>query len=96
MSVSGFFSCTTRIFLSHKTFTGRCFIEEIPRYIKEKFKYVDEALNGKDSTIKRRLSTIINSSFTLVDFNPEIDGKIVEEIDEDMLIYEFSTFLSII
>ena len=64
--------------------------------IKEKFKYVDEALNGKDSTIKRRLSTIINSSFTLVDFNPEIDGKIVEEIDEDMLIYEFSTFLSII
>ena len=33
MSVSGFFSCTTRIFLSHKTFTGRCFIEEIPRYI---------------------------------------------------------------
>jgi len=31
-SVSGFFSCTTRIFLSHVAFAGRCFIEEIPRY----------------------------------------------------------------
>ena len=64
--------------------------------VKEKFKYVEEAMNGRDSIIKKRLSTIINSSFTLVDFNPDINGTVIEEIDEDMLIYEFSTFLSII
>ena len=63
--------------------------------LKNKFKYVEQ-LNPKDSPIRKILSTIINSSFTWVDMDPAIHEHSNDDIDIDIIIDEFETFLLII
>lgn len=63
--------------------------------IKSKFKYI-EALDPKDNPVYKILSTIINSTFDLVDLDPDINGEALEDIPVDQMIYEYLTFLSII
>ncbi len=63
--------------------------------IEDKFKYVRE-LNSKEDPIIKWLSIIINSVFTFVDPDPEINGKRCEDIQNDLIIDEFLRFLSII
>lgn len=59
--------------------------------LKEKFKYVEQ-INPKESHPKKTLSTIINSTFEWVDYNPEINGKVNDDIDMDTIIYEYEMF----
>jgi len=63
--------------------------------IEKKFTYIKE-LNQKEDPIIKRLSSFINSTFEFVDFNPSINGLVYEDIDQDLIIEEFSLFLSII
>ena len=60
-----------------------------------KFKYVND-LGMKDNPLKKELSTIINSQFIWVDFDPRINGIIENDIDDNIIIDEYQTFLSII
>lgn len=63
--------------------------------INEGYSYISE-LNKKDDYIDKKISSFINSSFELVEFDSEDNGKIIEDINQDRIIYEFSLFLSII
>ena len=63
--------------------------------IENKFRFVRE-INPKEDPIIKLLSTIINSSFTWVDTDPEINGRTCEDITNDIIIDEFLYFLSII
>ena len=63
--------------------------------LKEKFAYVEQ-LNPKDSPTRKLLSTIINSTFIWVDPNEEINGKENDDVDIDIIIDEFESFLLII
>lgn len=63
--------------------------------IEKKFTYIKE-LNQKEDPIIKRLSSFINSTFEFVDFNPSVNGLVYEDIDQDLIIEEFSLFLSII
>ena len=63
--------------------------------IEKKFKYIKE-LNPKEDPIIKRLSTIINSSFELVDIDEEVNGYTIEDMPMDKIIDEFLVFLSII
>lgn len=63
--------------------------------IMNKFRYVNE-LDKKDNRILRKLSTLINSTFTFVDYDPDIDGIEYLDVNVDVIIDEFLLFLSII
>ena len=63
--------------------------------INEGFSYIAE-LNQKDNYIDKKMSSFINSSFELVEYDSDENGVIIEDINQDRLIYEFSLFLSII
>lgn len=65
------------------------------RIIKKKFKYILD-LDTKEDIIIKKLSTIINSSFMIVDTNPEFNGQCINDINNDIIIDEFLTFLTII
>lgn len=60
-----------------------------------KFRYIKE-LNPKEDPIIKRLSTIINSQFELVDYDPRLNGMVYDNINLDKIIDEFLLFLSII
>jgi hypothetical protein len=63
--------------------------------IKSKFKYVYD-LSPKKELIIKRLSTIINSTFILVDPDSEINGIEYTDVNIDRIIDEYLQFLSII
>ena len=63
--------------------------------LKEKLKYVEQ-LNPKESPPRKILSTMINSTFIWVDYDPEINGKENSEIDIDTIIHEYEMFLLLI
>lgn len=63
--------------------------------INEGYSYISE-LNKKDEYIDKKISSFINSSFELVEFDSDENGMILEDINQDLIIYEFSIFLSII
>lgn len=63
--------------------------------ISKKFKYAIE-INPKNNIILKTLSTIINSTFTLIDVNEEINGIPLENFDTERLKDEFFSFLYII
>jgi len=63
--------------------------------IKRRFTYVNE-LNDKEDHLLKKLSSFINSQFEFVDFNGPDDGLLYEDIDQDLIIKEFSEFLTII
>lgn len=53
-------------------------------------------LGMKENPLLKPLTTIINSAYELVDFDPEINGVTIEHIDQDAVADEYSLFLSII
>ena len=62
--------------------------------IDTKYRYVRE-LGMKEDPIVKTLSSIINSKFIFVDFDPEIDGAVWDDMDIDIVVSEFMLFLSI-
>ena len=60
-----------------------------------KYRYIKE-LEGNYDSLLRKYSIIVNATFTVVDFDPEIDGMSCSNIDVDLLVDEVSFFLSII
>ena len=50
----------------------------------------------KENPLLKPLTMIINSSYELVDFDSEINGVIIEHIDQDAVADEYNLFLSII
>ena len=63
--------------------------------IEERFRYIDELFPGEMLNM-RKLSAFINSEFEFVDYDPEINGIILDDIDMSVLADEYDTFLSII
>ena len=63
--------------------------------VEKKFRYISE-IAPKENPIQKKLSTIINSTFTLVDYDEEINGRILTDIPVDTIMDEYYTFLSII
>lgn len=57
-----------------------------------KFSYIKEII-GKDDIIKKYVSSIINSTFTLVDESPKINGVVCSNLRQDDVIDEFCQFL---
>lgn len=63
--------------------------------VEERFRYIDELFPGEMLNM-RKLSAFINSEFEFVDYDPEINGIILDDIDMSTLADEYDTFLSII
>lgn len=63
--------------------------------IQKRFTYINE-INQKEDYILKKLSSFINSQFEFIDFNGPDDGLIYEDVDQDLIIKEFSQFLTII
>lgn len=63
--------------------------------IQERFTYINE-VNKKEDYLLKKLSSFINSQFEFVDFNGPDDGLVYEDVDQDLIIKEFSQFLTII
>lgn len=53
-------------------------------------------LNMKENPLLKPLTSMINSSYELVDFDPEVNGIVIEHIDQDAVADEYNLFLSII
>ena len=62
--------------------------------ITKKYKYLDD-ISPKNNLIIQRLCTIINSSFIIIDPDPEINGRIIEDVPVDPIIDEYLTFIAI-
>lgn len=62
--------------------------------IAEKYRYIAE-LGLKEDPIVKMLSTILNSSFEFVDVDPEVNGRICDNLNADMVVNELMLFLSI-
>ena len=63
-------------------------------HIEEKFKYAREV--STEDPVIMMLSTMINSSFTWVDYDPEINGRVEDDLPMDLLISEFMEFMLIV
>ena len=63
--------------------------------INDKFKYLAES-GEKDNPLEVDFSIFVDSQFEVVDYKGPDNGKLYEDIDQDLIIYEFSNFLSII
>jgi len=63
--------------------------------IRKKYRLIDE-LNDKDNVIIKRLSTIINSTFIIIDYDDQLTDYVYSDVNIDMIIDEFMLFLSII
>lgn len=57
-----------------------------------KFSYIKE-ITGKDDIIKKYVSSIINSTFTLIDESPKLNGLVCNNFKQDDVIDEFCQFL---
>lgn len=62
--------------------------------ISEKYRYIAQ-LELKEDPIVKMLSTILNSTFEFVDPDPEINGRICDNINLDIMVSELMLFLSI-
>jgi hypothetical protein len=62
--------------------------------ISEKFKYAREVVS--EDPVITMLSTMINSQFTWVDMNEDIDGIVVDDIPMDPMITEFLEFMYLV
>lgn len=63
--------------------------------IQEGFSYIGD-LSPKEDYLIKKMSSFVNSTFELVDFDTDDNGRVIEDIPQDQLIHEFSIFLSII
>ena len=57
------------------------------------YSYISE-ITGKDDIIKKYISILINSQFVCVDFDPEINGKVYCDLNQDVVIDEFESFVN--
>ena len=95
--------CTAKVRGKYKenTIKNAKFIEKVKtsdgwkNVIENKFTYVSE-LSEKDDELLKRFSSFVSSTFEFVDFNGPDDGYVYEDIDQDKIIAEFTTFLTII
>lgn len=62
--------------------------------VKPKFRYIQE-LNPKEDPVIKKLSAFVNSSFEFVDYNPDINGMIYDDVNIDLIIHELLLFFSI-
>lgn len=62
--------------------------------MKNTYSYISE-ISTKTDIIKRYISMIINSQFTLVDFDETINDRTFADVNQDILIDEFEEFISI-
>lgn len=62
--------------------------------ISEKYRYIAE-LGLKEDPIVKNLSTMLNSSFEFADPDPEINGRICDNLNADLLVSDYMLFLSI-
>lgn len=62
--------------------------------ISEKYRYIRE-LGMKEDPIVKNMSTMINSTFDLIDTDDTINGRVCENFDVDLLVSEYMLFLSI-
>jgi len=60
-----------------------------------KFRYMKE-IDPKNDPNSQMLSQMVNSSYELVDTDPEVNGKSIDDIDIDQLMDEYSIFLTIV
>lgn len=81
--------------IKNNKFAEMCNTDCWDEIIDTKFRYVTE-LGQKEDPRFKILSTIINSTFELVDPDERIDGLIFDEIRMEVAIHEFGLFLSII
>lgn len=59
------------------------------------FSYISEIVD-KGDIVKKYVSTIINSTFTWIDYeDPTINGVTVNNLNQDRVIHEFETFLQL-
>lgn len=95
--------CTAKVKGKYKenTIKNTKFLDKIKKsdvwnnVIQEKFTYAGE-INPKEDVLIKKFSTFINSQFEFIDYEGPNDGLIYEDVDQDLIIYEFSLFLSII
>lgn len=85
----------TNLIKNSKFIESICTSNVYENIIANKFEYVSQ-VNDKENPIIRYLISIINCQFTLVDFNPEIDGSVIDDIANSDVATEFLLFLSII
>ena len=62
--------------------------------ISTKYRYLKE-LNLKEDPIVKMLSTMINSKFIFVDTDPELNGRVWDDVDVDLVVSDLMLFLSI-
>lgn len=62
--------------------------------ISEKYRCIKE-LGLKEDPIVKMLSTMLNSSFDFVDMDPEINGRVYDNANPDIVVNELMLFLSI-
>jgi len=62
--------------------------------VQPKFRYIQE-LNQKEDPLIKKLSAFVNSSFEFVDFDPNINGYVYDDVNIDLLIDELLLFFSI-
>ena len=96
-------ACTAKVFRKYKenVIKNNKFMESIvsseiyQEIISKKFSYVME-LGLKENPVLKTLVAIINSTFELVDFEPEINSYKLEHLDQAAVANEYLLFLSII
>lgn len=62
--------------------------------ISDKYRYIAE-LGLKEDPIVKMLSTMLNSTFEFVDMDPDIHGRVCDDMNTDIIVSEFMLFLSI-
>lgn len=95
--------CTAQVFRKYKenVIKNGKYMERISssqiykEIISKKYSNLME-LNLKENPILKTLATIINSTYVLVDADPEINGYKLEHLDQDAIADEYLLFLSII
>ena len=63
--------------------------------ISNRYSYISQVVD-KGDLLKKYVSTIINSTFTYIDYDdPFIHGEVVKDLNQDLVIHEFESFLQI-
>ena len=58
--------------------------------------YYEKFYEWATSTQIKKMSSFVNSTFELVDFDTDDNGRVIEDIPQDQLIHEFSIFQKLI
>jgi hypothetical protein len=96
-------ACTGKVFRKYKenVIKNSKFMERVTssqlykEIVSKKYSYVME-LGLKENPVLKTLASIINSTFTLVDFDDTVNNYKLEHLDQDAIANEYLLFLSII